>query len=116
MYGSCAPWFLKAPNLSPVWAAPPITNTSDITGREGNVIAAIASETGEFRADVVNIRGIISLKGRLAMVPARKERQKRAAKNSGRGGNSFMNKDTLLSNKVPWDANIAIMARQRSMN
>jgi hypothetical protein len=37
----------------------PITNTNDIIGCNGNVIIAIASDTGELRADVVKINDII---------------------------------------------------------
>ncbi|MDR0557192.1 MAG: hypothetical protein LBG43_04910 [Treponema sp.] len=57
----------------------PITNTKDMTGRKGNVITAIARETGEFRADVVNdvvnINGTVFLKGSPSSLPVKSETQ-----------------------------------------
>jgi hypothetical protein len=94
----------------------PITNTSDITGRKGKVTTAIASETGEFLADVVNINGIILLYGNFTIFPTEKERQKTTAKNINNGGSNFINSIILPDNNAPWDENIETMARQSSIN
>jgi hypothetical protein len=56
----------------------PIASVSNSTGRKGNVIAAMASETGKFRADVVNIRGILSLKASFTTLPVKNVRRKTA--------------------------------------
>ena len=37
----------------------PMTSTRDMTGWEGNVTTAMASDTGELRADVVKISGMM---------------------------------------------------------
>jgi hypothetical protein len=79
----------------------PITNTNDITGCEGNVIVAIANETGEFRADVVNINGIMFLNGNFNISPIKNERQKIITKNVNNGGNNFRNNRAFLSNNAP---------------
>jgi hypothetical protein len=79
----------------------PITNTSDITGCRGNVIVAIASETGEFRADVVNINGIIFLKDNFSIFPVKNENKKIIKKNVNNGGNNLTNTITLSSNNDP---------------
>jgi hypothetical protein len=79
----------------------PITNTNDITGCKGNVIVAIANEIGEFRADVVNINGIIVVKDNFNIFPVKNERQKMTEKNSNSGGNNLMNNMVWPSNNAP---------------
>ena len=69
----------------------PITNTNDIIGCKGNVMVAIANETGEFRADVVNMRGIIWLNGSFNTLPVKNEQQKITTKKTNKGGNNLTN-------------------------
>jgi hypothetical protein len=79
----------------------PITNTSDTTGCKGNVTTAIANETGELRADVVNINEIIFLNGNFNNFPAKNEKQKMKTKNINNRGNNFINNIMLSSNSLP---------------
>lgn len=79
----------------------PITNTNEIIGCEGNVIVAIASEIGEFRADVVKMSGTIFLNGNFNITPVIKAIRKIITKNNSSGGSNFVNNMILPSNNVP---------------
>jgi hypothetical protein len=89
----------------------PITNTNAITGCNGKVMVAITKEMGEFRADVVKIRGILSVKDNLIIFPVKNASKKRVMKNRIKGGNNFTNTMVFPNSNEPWDANIAIMAK-----
>jgi hypothetical protein len=94
----------------------PITKIKEITGLDGKAIIAIAKATGEFLAEVVKIKDVVSRKESPNFFPVKKDNKKTAVKKIITGKNSFAKIIRFPVIASPCEANIAATATQSNIN